>query len=105
MKEFKEFWLSLAVDERPGFAVRCGTSVGHLRNIAYGKPCAEKLAIAIERESGGEVRCETLRPDVDWAYLRNTDLAIPGDRREGERRAVEPRREERRDGDRRARPA
>lgn len=27
---------------------------------------------AIERESGGAVRCEDLRPDVDWAYLRGT---------------------------------
>ncbi|MFV5212807.1 transcriptional regulator [Azonexus caeni] len=24
----------------------------------------------IERESGGIVTCEELRPDVDWAYLR-----------------------------------
>lgn len=25
---------------------------------------------AIERITGGDVRCEQLRPDVDWAYLR-----------------------------------
>ncbi|PUE21839.1 Cro/Cl family transcriptional regulator [Limnohabitans sp. MMS-10A-192] len=25
---------------------------------------------AIERITGGMVRCEQLRPDVDWAYLR-----------------------------------
>lgn len=24
----------------------------------------------IERETNGEVRCEELRPEVDWAYLR-----------------------------------
>jgi DNA-binding transcriptional regulator YdaS (Cro superfamily) len=29
----------------------------------------------IERETGGAVRCEELRPDVDWAYLRNNDRA------------------------------
>lgn len=28
--------------------------------------------IAIEKVTGGEVRCEHLRPDVDWAYLRGT---------------------------------
>jgi len=28
---------------------------------------------AIERATGGAVRCEDLRPDVDWAYLRATD--------------------------------
>lgn len=25
---------------------------------------------SIERETGGRVRCEELRPDVDWNYLR-----------------------------------
>ena len=27
---------------------------------------------AIERITAGAVRCEDLRPDVDWAYLRGT---------------------------------
>lgn len=32
----------------------------------------------IERLTAGEVRCEDLRPDVDWGYLRGTDCpAIP----------------------------
>jgi DNA-binding transcriptional regulator YdaS (Cro superfamily) len=26
----------------------------------------------IERATNGAVRCEDLRPDVDWAYLRGT---------------------------------
>lgn len=26
----------------------------------------------IERETAGAVRCEELRPDIDWAYLRGT---------------------------------
>lgn len=30
---------------------------------------------AIERATLGIVRCEDLRPDVDWAYLRGTDCA------------------------------
>lgn len=29
----------------------------------------------IERATSGAVRCEDLRPDVDWAYLRATDCA------------------------------
>lgn len=28
---------------------------------------------AIERATSGEVTCEQLRPDVDWAYLRGTE--------------------------------
>lgn len=28
--------------------------------------------IAIEKATHGAVRCEEMRPDVDWAYLRGT---------------------------------
>lgn len=28
--------------------------------------------IAVEKELAGKMRCEDLRPDVDWAYLRST---------------------------------
>lgn len=28
---------------------------------------------AIERATSGAVRCEDLRPDVDWTYLRGTN--------------------------------
>lgn len=31
---------------------------------------------AIERATSGHVRCEDLRPDVDWAYLRATDCDV-----------------------------
>jgi len=34
--------------------------------------------IEIERATGGAVRCEALRPDVDWAFLRATDCPIVG---------------------------
>jgi DNA-binding transcriptional regulator YdaS (Cro superfamily) len=71
--DFKTFWCDLPVSERKAFAVKCGTTPGHLSNIAYGiKPAGESLAISIDRESGGKVRCEELRDDVDWAYLRNS---------------------------------
>ena len=32
--------------------------------------------IPIERMTAGAVRCEDLRPDVDWAYLRATDCDL-----------------------------
>ena len=32
---------------------------------------------AIERATSGEVRCEELRPDVDWAYLRTPPELAP----------------------------
>ena len=32
---------------------------------------------AIERATKGAVRCEDLRPDVDWGYLRGTAVEVP----------------------------
>jgi DNA-binding transcriptional regulator YdaS (Cro superfamily) len=33
---------------------------------------------AIEKATAGVVRCEDLRPDFDWAYLRATDCNASG---------------------------
>jgi len=38
---------------------------------------AERCPV-IERTTGGAVRCEDLRPDVDWAYLRATNCPTVG---------------------------
>ena len=73
--DLKAYLLSMPVQARESFAARCGTTYGHLRNVAYGKTCAERLAINIDRESGGVVTCESLCPDVDFGYLRGTDTS------------------------------
>lgn len=92
--DLKSYLSTMQMPEREAFAERCGTSYGHLRNVAYGsKTCAESLAINVDRESRGVVRCEDLRPDVDWAYLRaadrrsGTDRRSGGDRHKSDRRA------------------
>lgn len=36
------------------------------------RPIPAERCIEIERATGSQVRCEDLRPDVDWAYLRGT---------------------------------
>lgn len=36
----------------------------------------------IERATGGAVRCEDLRPDVDWSVLRGPELTQQVDTRE-----------------------
>jgi DNA-binding transcriptional regulator YdaS (Cro superfamily) len=58
------------------FAIRCGTSVGQLKQVAYGnRRAGAALAVGIERESAGSVTCEQLRADIDWAYLRGSKAA------------------------------
>lgn len=40
------------------------------------RPVPAERCPAIERATAGAVRCEDLRPDVDWAYLRSTDCDV-----------------------------
>ncbi len=62
--------------QRATFAIRCGTTNGHMNNVALGwKPCSAALAVAIERESKGEIRCEAMCPGVDWAVVRKRTRA------------------------------
>jgi DNA-binding transcriptional regulator YdaS (Cro superfamily) len=65
-------YLKAPTIDAEAFAKSCGTTLGQLKQIAYGYRNANPaLAINIERESGGAVRCEDLRPDVDWKYIRS----------------------------------
>lgn len=55
-------------------AKRCQTTAGQLKQVAYGNRRANAgLAINLERETEGQVTCEELRPDIDWAYLRQSN--------------------------------
>lgn len=67
----KTYLRNMKPEERETFASDCGTTLKYMRLVAYRakKPNAE-LCIAIERESGGAVRCEALRPDIDWSFRR-----------------------------------
>lgn len=57
--------------QQEAFARACGTSLNYLRKaLSTGQKLGEGLCIRMDRESCGEVTCESLRPDVDWAYLR-----------------------------------
>ncbi len=71
MEALREYLNSLDPGEQASYAERCGTSIGYLRKALSVKPqLGESLAIALDRESGGKVSVESIRPDVDWAYLR-----------------------------------
>lgn len=78
MKKLLSYLNALATAEQAAFAARCETTVGYLRKaISVNQPIREALCINIERESGGSVRCEDLRADVDWDFIRGTDQAAP----------------------------
>lgn len=71
METLRAYLKSLKLADRIAFARRCGTTFGYLRKaINVGNKLGADLAVAIDRESGGKVRCEVLRPDIDWSYVR-----------------------------------
>lgn len=72
-QHLKGYLRRIPQDLRVDFARRCGCSLSHLKFVAYGaKQLSAELAIAIERESAGQVRVETLRPDITWHVIRGS---------------------------------
>lgn len=73
MEKLRSYLNSLPPREQNLFCARCGTSLGYLRKaLSTGQKIGESLCINIERESSRSVLCDDLRPDVDWAYLRQS---------------------------------
>lgn len=76
MEPLRHYLNSLSSDARLTFCAAIGTTIGYLRKaISTGQLLGEGLCINIEKASAGAVRCEMLRPDVDWEYLRGTAAA------------------------------
>lgn len=73
--QLKQYLKSMKKEDRAAFAERCGTTLGNLNQIMYGyTTCGAALAIAIDRESGGDVRCDDLHPAADFDYVRKQSL-------------------------------
>lgn len=73
MEALREYLNSMSPEKQEAFAEQCDTSISYLRKaISVGHKMGERLVISIEKASHGSVRCEDLRPDVDWSYLRGT---------------------------------
>jgi len=59
-------------DEQKKFALSCGTTINYLRKKLSDRSSnlGIKICIEIEHHSHGKVRCEDLRPDVNWRVIR-----------------------------------
>lgn len=69
----KTYLDSLDAAEQARFAASCRTCVGHLRNVISGsRHSSAKLAVLIERNSGGAVTRRDLRDD--WRDIWPADL-------------------------------
>ncbi len=63
--DLKTYFFNLSNEDREVFAGKCGTTRGHLQNVAYGyKKPAAILAVAIERESNQAVTRQEMLPST-----------------------------------------
>lgn len=59
------FFMSMPLPERDVFAAACGTTVGNIKQLAYGHGMASaQMAVRIEAKSNGAVSRHDLRPDL-----------------------------------------
>ena len=65
----------LTKEQLEEFAEGCGSTVGQIKQVAYGRRASAELAIRIDIASQGKVSCEDIRGDIDWSYLRGTNAA------------------------------
>ncbi|MNN43688.1 hypothetical protein D3C81_1579360 [compost metagenome] len=73
-----EYIKPLAKSDLDDLAARCKTSSGQIKQVAYGhRRASASLAIDLDRETKGQISCEQLRPDIDWAYLRVAKKSNP----------------------------
>lgn len=72
MEKLRLFLRTMKPDEQQRFALDCGTTINYLRKKISDRSSklGIKICIEIENHSHGEVRCEELRPDVNWPVLR-----------------------------------
>ena len=74
MNKLRDYLNSLTPAEQKAFARRCGTTLAYLRKAISVKSCrlGEAICMAIEAETAGEIRVESLRPDLThrWQFLR-----------------------------------
>lgn len=66
---------AIPMDKRASFAESVGTTIGHLNGIVYGKYCNIEIAVALHKETNGEVSMEEMYPDLDWDYVRSVMIA------------------------------
>lgn len=67
-----EYIRPMSAAERSAFAQRCKSTPAQIQQLAYGRRASAELAIRIDIASEGQVSCEEMRPDINWAYLRDT---------------------------------
>lgn len=77
MEKLRQHLNGLSLDEQKAFATRCQTTLGYLRKaLSASDRLGEMLCLRIAAQSNGQIKPEDLRPDVDWADIREQLAAM-----------------------------
>jgi DNA-binding transcriptional regulator YdaS (Cro superfamily) len=77
MEKLLKYLNDLNKDQRREFCLAVESSEGYLRKaVSRRQKLGAEICINIERETSGLIKCEDLRPDADWAYLRGTSIVL-----------------------------
>jgi len=70
--DIKPFFFGLDNDGRKAFADKCGTTVGHIRNVCYGdRKATTALSAQFELHSAGAVAVEETLPAHQWVRVKD----------------------------------
>jgi DNA-binding transcriptional regulator YdaS (Cro superfamily) len=73
MKELLDYLNSLPTKDQSDLCLKCGTTIGYIRKAcSIGQRIGARICVKLEKETQGAIRCEVLRPDVDWQFLRDS---------------------------------
>lgn len=76
MDKLIEYINSLSIADRTAFEKEIKTTINYLRRANSGKTkLGINICIAIDKATDGIVRCEDIRPDIDWRFLRSPQEA------------------------------
>lgn len=71
LKKLLDWLNSLPPNVQSTLAEKMGTTIGQLRQIAYGnRKCNLRLAVEIDKYSGGAVPMTEMASSVDWDHIK-----------------------------------
>jgi len=70
-KELLDWLNGMSKESQEKLAAQMGTTCGQLRQIAYGnRRCSARLAVLLDKFSGGAISMTHLAPTLDWRHIR-----------------------------------
>ncbi len=74
MKKLLTYINSLTLEQQMEFEKDGGISIKYIRKAAStGQRLGAEYCIRIEKATLRKIRCEALRPDIDWEFLRDEE--------------------------------